>query len=293
MLHFINLTSTCFAAICTLPADSGPCRRKSPILMWHYNSTLKMCQVFPYGGCRGNGNKFHTQAECKRHCGAHMASLEASRNKNTVEIAGNEIQISMKRKKNGTSSVVSSNSATGDDTVTEDAEKAAKKKKKQMRKRKNRRKNKNRRRKQRKPIDPSLPMVDCQVSDWSNWTPCSVTCGKGFITKTRTVIVRPENGGRKCPKKLRRKRKCKAAKCPVNCEVGEWGTWSACSETCGKNSVQKRRRKITRRPKFGGMDCPARKEKRFCKLGMCPNTAEIERMMRDAIYSNPSMFPSK
>ena len=31
--------------------------------------------------------------------------------------------------------------------------------------------------------------VDCVVSRWSHWSPCSVSCGRGIKTKTRTIQV--------------------------------------------------------------------------------------------------------
>jgi len=31
--------------------------------------------------------------------------------------------------------------------------------------------------------------VDCVVSRWSQWSPCSVSCGRGIKTKTRTIQV--------------------------------------------------------------------------------------------------------
>ena len=31
--------------------------------------------------------------------------------------------------------------------------------------------------------------VDCVVSRWSQWSPCSASCGRGFKTKTRTILV--------------------------------------------------------------------------------------------------------
>lgn len=39
------------------------------------------------------------------------------------------------------------------------------------------------------------PPIDCLVSDWSDWGPCE----NGSQTRTRTILVSPENGGESCP----------------------------------------------------------------------------------------------
>ncbi|XP_028045861.2 spondin-1 isoform X2 [Monomorium pharaonis] len=50
----------------------------------------------------------------------------------------------------------------------------------------------------------SLP-VDCVVTRWSNWSPCSVTCGVGRATSYRIIEREAKNGGRPCPTKLHRR----------------------------------------------------------------------------------------
>lgn len=54
---------------------------------------------------------------------------------------------------------------------------------------------------------------DCVVSDWSYWTPCSVSCGIGHSESYRQVISEPQGGGQACPKRLVRQRRCSLSAC--------------------------------------------------------------------------------
>jgi F-spondin, putative len=55
------------------------------------------------------------------------------------------------------------------------------------------------------------PIIDCVVTPWGEWSPCSKTCGNnGRMTRRRMIKLNPQNGGKPCPKKLVQRRKCPA-----------------------------------------------------------------------------------
>ena len=54
---------------CSLAANSGSCHGRYP--RWFYNSTSSHCELFPYGGCDGNSNRFTTLEQCIDTCGEY------------------------------------------------------------------------------------------------------------------------------------------------------------------------------------------------------------------------------
>ena len=52
--------------ICALPADAGPCEGYFP--HYFHNDTTGQCELFVWGGCEGNANRFETLAECEAAC---------------------------------------------------------------------------------------------------------------------------------------------------------------------------------------------------------------------------------
>ncbi|GAB1605104.1 spondin-1-like isoform X1 [Argonauta hians] len=137
--------------------------------------------------------------------------------------------------------------------------------KKQMRKmRKKMKKKKNRRHRH------VSNRVNCMVTPWSNWSECSATCGNGITMKSRMIKVKPMNGGRRCPKRMVKKKKCKLSKCAVHCEMTKWGEWSPCSGSCDAESgMQVRKRDRAVKPRRGGKACPPKIEKKTCKIPSC------------------------
>ncbi|KHJ95481.1 Kunitz/Bovine pancreatic trypsin inhibitor domain protein [Oesophagostomum dentatum] len=54
------------AGVCALPISTGKCR--AALRRYGYDSTLKKCVSFIYGGCEGNANRFETMEDCQSSC---------------------------------------------------------------------------------------------------------------------------------------------------------------------------------------------------------------------------------
>ncbi|NXS75441.1 AMBP protein, partial [Pandion haliaetus] len=55
-------------AACRLPIIQGPCQKL--VTRWAFDVAQGKCITFSYGGCKGNGNQFYSEKECKEYCGA-------------------------------------------------------------------------------------------------------------------------------------------------------------------------------------------------------------------------------
>jgi hypothetical protein len=124
--------------------------------------------------------------------------------------------------------------------------------------------------------------VHCEYS-WQPWTQCTKTCGKGTQHRQPNVTVQGQHGGDVCPR--HQERTCTNRACPtpaptvaptasptpakIDCSVGDWSSWSLCSENCG-GGVQVRFRRIRVDPAFGGKSCPSVKVERNCNVQSCP-----------------------
>ncbi|XP_035703436.1 papilin isoform X2 [Folsomia candida] len=52
--------------LCSLPQVQGPCSGAFP--QYFYDTDTDTCQLFEYGGCQGNGNRFDTIVQCEQRC---------------------------------------------------------------------------------------------------------------------------------------------------------------------------------------------------------------------------------
>ena len=67
LILILCITTQCvLTKICRLPKVIGPCRAKIP--RYFYNRLRMRCELFTYGGCRGNSNNFRSLKACQARC---------------------------------------------------------------------------------------------------------------------------------------------------------------------------------------------------------------------------------
>jgi hypothetical protein len=95
--------------------------------------------------------------------------------------------------------------------------------------------------------------ADC-VETWSAWGACSVTCGNGSQSRSRTTVRLPVGRGRACSTLNSESRfLClpAAPPCPIPCVVGPWSDWSPCNGPC-LPALRQRVRNVVTPALFGG-----------------------------------------
>ena len=111
--------------------------------------------------------------------------------------------------------------------------------------------------------------VDCILSDWSDWSSCSKSCGGGTHTRTRNIKQKPLNGGAPCGP-LEDTQDCNPQKCSVDCKLSDWSQWTSCSAPCD-GGTNFRVRSIVTHPTDGGLACGSILEQQTCNTQACNN----------------------
>nr|CAB3250296.1 A disintegrin and metalloproteinase with thrombospondin motifs gon-1 [Phallusia mammillata] len=97
-------------------------------------------------------------------------------------------------------------------------------------------------------------------SSWRDWGSCSVTCGSGSQTRTRTCSA---GSGPSCPGSSSDRKTCTRSACPT---LSNWSRWSSCSVTCGSGQQERTRSCSSGRES----DCSGSKRNtRPCTLTAC------------------------
>eukprot|EP00927_Polykrikos_kofoidii_P044149 TRINITY_DN38198_c0_g1_i1.p1 TRINITY_DN38198_c0_g1~~TRINITY_DN38198_c0_g1_i1.p1 ORF type:complete len:1721 (+),score=194.58 TRINITY_DN38198_c0_g1_i1:123-5285(+) len=108
----------------------------------------------------------------------------------------------------------------------------------------------------RGPEGSCIVLKDCQLSGWSQWGQCSVTCF-GARERRRAVVQHASGGGKSCANSSvseleacnpaigeHLSRDCSAG-LPQPCVLSAWSVWSRCSTSCGGGNHNRMRRIIS------------------------------------------------
>ena len=104
-------------------------------------------------------------------------------------------------------------------------------------------------------------------SDWSEFKPCSQTCGSGQTSRSRWC----KNGSSmsECGSNSNETESCNTTPCP---NWGTWGQFSACSASCGAGNQERLRECVGG---IAGEDCVGNvKHLAFCNMHKCPIWSE-------------------
>merc|ERR1719199_1144985 len=95
--------------------------------------------------------------------------------------------------------------------------------------------------------------INCDMSAWSGWSGCTAECGGGLQSHTRSILVKPKNGGLPC-NTVEESRPCATRSCDRNCFLAKWTPWTPCSMACD-GGFHERFRHVAR-PTRGFGKCP-------------------------------------
>lgn len=134
-------------------------------------------------------------------------------------------------------------------------------------------------------IGPPIDIQPCNTqpcprsggyTPWSDFSPCTASCGGGTHFRRRNCTnPPPAAGGRDCvllgpPEETNL---CNTHSCPVDGGYGEWSQFSQCSRTCGGGDKKRSRSCNSPAPEHGGRNCsglgPAQ-ETQSCNSNKCP-----------------------
>jgi len=113
--------------------------------------------------------------------------------------------------------------------------------------------------------------VDCVMSEWSGWSKCTADCEGGVRSQTRSLLVKPKNGGIAC-NTAEETEACNTMSCDRDCTLAPWTPWEPCSVACGTGFQNRAKHVLIPTRGFGKCpkeDGPERAAEQECNTQPC------------------------
>jgi len=108
--------------------------------------------------------------------------------------------------------------------------------------------------------------VDCLMSQWSGFSKCTKECESGVQVRTRSIQVKPKNGGANCDS-VQEERACNTGSCDRDCTLEDWTEWAPCSMACDTGLTERNRKVLV--PIRGQGKCPGKRSRRRLQQKQC------------------------
>ncbi|CAC5401260.1 HMCN [Mytilus coruscus] len=116
------------------------------------------------------------------------------------------------------------------------------------------------------------PPIDGNWGSWGSYGSCSVTCGTGDQTKTRSCNnPTPAHNGNQCSGSGTSSKSCTTASCAVDGQWSNWVSWGTCSVTCASGTQTRQRQCDNPAPQHSGKVCSGSStDSKTCTQVTCP-----------------------
>ncbi|KAK3095541.1 hypothetical protein FSP39_015906, partial [Pinctada imbricata] len=114
--------------------------------------------------------------------------------------------------------------------------------------------------------------VNGNWGSWGSYGGCTVTCGGGTKTRSRSCNnPAPAHGGQDCSGSGSSSASCNTHHCPIDGNWSSWAAWGSCTVTCGGGTKVRSRSCTNPSPQYGGASCSgSSSSSTSCNTHHCP-----------------------